>query len=185
MDAGPMITELDVIADISRRLELLGIHYMLTGSVAMNYYAEPRMTRDIDIVVEVTTTDAARLVQELSPDYYIDVDTVKEAVANESMFNILHLEGVIKVDCIIRKSSEYRGLEFNRRAKIKIGNASTYIVSKEDLILSKLYWARDSRSEMQIKDVKNLMQSGYDAEYLETWAEILGIAEVYRECRHG
>ncbi|MEI6128308.1 MAG: hypothetical protein WCQ99_17305 [Pseudomonadota bacterium] len=64
---------------------------------------------------------------------------MKEALQHESMFNLLHLESVIKVDCIIRKSSEYRQVEFNRRTKIKIGDVATYIVSKEDLILSKLY----------------------------------------------
>lgn len=180
-----MNTELDIIADISRRLELLGIRYMLTGSIAMNYYAEPRMTRDIDVVVELMEAHAARLVNELSPDYYIDAYTVKEALQHESMFNILHLESVIKVDCIIRKSSEYRQVEFNRRTKIKIGDVSTYIVSKEDLILSKLYWARDSHSAMQMKDVKNLMQSGYDVEYLEKWAGILAVTDLYRGCMHG
>lgn len=180
-----MNTELDIIADLSRRLELLGIPYMLTGSVAMNYFAEPRMTRDVDFVVEIISADVARLVKELSPDYYIDADMVKEALENESMFNILHLESVIKVDCIIRKSSEYRQVEFSRRAKIKIGTFATYIVSKEDLILSKLYWALDSHSEMQMKDVKNLIESGYDAAYLEKWAGILGVSALYRECIHG
>lgn len=43
-----MKTELDIIADTSHRFDRLGIPYILTGSIAMNYYAEPRMTRDID-----------------------------------------------------------------------------------------------------------------------------------------
>jgi hypothetical protein len=180
-----MNTELDIIADISRRLELLRIRYMLTGSIAMNYYAEPRMTRDIDFVVEIIEANVARLVKELSPDYYIDADAVKKALKYESMFNILHLGSVIKVDCIIRKSSEYRQVEFNRRKKIMIGDVSTFIVSMEDLILSKLYWARESHSEMQMKDVKNLLRSGYDVEYLEKWAGILGVTALYRECLNG
>jgi len=29
-------------------------------------------------------------------------------------------------------------------------------VSKEDLIISKLFWAKDSRSEVQLGDVRNL-----------------------------
>lgn len=40
--------ELDVLRDVSHRLESAGIAFMLTGSMAMNYYAQPRMTRDID-----------------------------------------------------------------------------------------------------------------------------------------
>jgi hypothetical protein len=40
--------ELDILRDVSRRLDSEGIAFMLTGSVAMNYCAQPRMTRDID-----------------------------------------------------------------------------------------------------------------------------------------
>jgi hypothetical protein len=56
-------------------------------------------------------------------------------------------------------------------------------VSKEDLILSKLYWARDSHSEFQFRDVRNLLASSYDAEYLERWLHNLGLDELVKECQ--
>ena len=34
---------------------------MLTGSMALNFYAVPRMTRDLDIVIELEMSDAAKL----------------------------------------------------------------------------------------------------------------------------
>ena len=49
-----MQNELDIVRDVSGRLERGGFSFMLTGSMAMNYYAQPRMTRDIDIVVALT-----------------------------------------------------------------------------------------------------------------------------------
>ena len=48
-------TELDVLRDVSQRLTSGGVAFMLTGSMAMNYYAQPRMTRDIDLVIELAT----------------------------------------------------------------------------------------------------------------------------------
>ena len=45
------MNEIDIVRDVSRRFEQAGIPYMLTGSMAMNYYAQPRMTRDIDVVI--------------------------------------------------------------------------------------------------------------------------------------
>ena len=39
-------TELDILRDVSERLESAQIAFMITGSVAMNYYAQPRMARD-------------------------------------------------------------------------------------------------------------------------------------------
>ena len=48
-----MSEESEVLKEVCRRLEAADISYMLTGSVAANFYAVPRMTRDIDIVIEV------------------------------------------------------------------------------------------------------------------------------------
>jgi hypothetical protein len=46
-----MWNELDVVRDVSNRLDTAGLEFMLTGSMAMNFYAQPHMTRDIDIVI--------------------------------------------------------------------------------------------------------------------------------------
>ena len=103
-------------------------------------------------------------------------------VPHESIFNLIHQESVIKVDCIIRKSSQYRRAEFERRQKISIHNFATFIVSKEDLIISKLSWAKDSHSEVQLGDVRNLLATGYDTDYLQRWTRELGLDTLLREC---
>ena len=129
---------------------------MLTGSMAMNYYAQPRMTRDIDFVVALKPEDADTILRLFTPDYYVSREAVSNSIVRESMFNLIHQESVIKVDCIVRKSIPYRREEFERRQRITIENFSTWIVSKEDLIISKLWWAKDPQSELQLRDVKNL-----------------------------
>ncbi len=173
-----MKNQLDTVCDVSRRLAKLGVPYMLTGSVAMNHYAEPRMTRDIDLVVHLRPEDVQPLVDEFGSDYYVDGEVVREAVRHSSIFNMIRLEGVVKVDCVIRKSSEYRELEFQRRKDVEVGGCSTCVVSREDLILSKLVWAKDSHSEMQLRDVANLMRGGYDREYVGKWSVTLGVGDL-------
>ncbi|HSY19700.1 MAG TPA: hypothetical protein VK815_15260 [Candidatus Acidoferrales bacterium] len=176
-----MQTELDIVRDVSARLDGANIGYMLTGSMAMNYYAQPRMTRDIDVVVALRPTDAARMVEIFSPDYYVSREAVDSSIAHQSLFNLIHNESVIKVDCIVRKQSEYRLTEFKRRQRITIENFETWIVSKEDLILSKLFWAKDSRSETQLGDVKNLISTGCDRGYIEQWTRELGVGSLWQE----
>jgi len=178
-----MQNELDIVRDVSARLERAGIAYMLTGSMAMNYYAQPRMTRDIDIVVALEPGAATMIFREFDPDYYVPHDAVSSAIENPGMFNLIHLESVIKVDCIVRKNTPYRRKEFDRRTHITIEDFSTWIVSKEDLIISKLDWARDSRSELQLGDVKNLLSTGYDEEYVARWTEELGLMDLWKQCR--
>ncbi len=66
------------------------------------------------------------------------------------MFNLIHHASVIKVDCVVLKDEPYRQEEFARRREVIVGGFQTWIVSREDLILSKLYWARESKSEMPV-----------------------------------
>lgn len=178
-----MQDELDIVRDVSGRLESAGIGYMLTGSMAMNYYAEPRMTRDIDLVIALRPEDAQRVVELFSPDYYISDEAVEGSIKLQSLFNLIHNESLIKVDCIIRKQTEFRLKEFNRRQRITMRSFQTWIVSKEDLILSKLFWAKDSRSDFQLRDVKNLVSTGCDRAYIEQWTDQLGLASLWKEIR--
>jgi hypothetical protein len=176
------MNEIDIVRDISHRFEQAGIPYMLTGSMAMNYYARPRMTRDIDVVISIAPEDVDRVAALFRPDYYVTEESIRESIVHESIFNLIHQDSVIKVDCIIRKRSEYRHVEFERRQRISILDFTTFIVSKEDLIISKLFWAEDSHSEIQLGDVKNLLATGFDAAYLERWTRELGLDNLFEEC---
>jgi len=169
-------TELDILRDVSQRLDSARIAFMLTGSVAMNYYAQPRMTRDVDLVVALTADDAEAIVSQFESDYYLDPEMIALAIARQSMFNMIHLESVIKVDCIIRKDDPFRLEEFARRRQIHLVDFDTWIVSREDLLLSKLAWAKDSGSEIQLKDAANLAVSGCDLAYLRSRAGLLSVS---------
>ncbi len=180
-------TELDILRDVSQRLSGAGIAFMLTGSVAMNYYAQPRMTRDIDLVVALTGADAEGVVRLFEADFYIDPETVALAIARRTMFNLIHLDSVIKVDFIVRKDDPYRLEEFARRQEILIKDFHTWIVSREDLILSKLVWAKDSGSEIQLKDARNLLVRECDTGYLRSRAGLLSVLGQFEDLvkRHG
>jgi hypothetical protein len=177
-------TEIDIVRDVSRKLDHAGIGYMLTGSMAMNYYAQPRMTRDIDVVIAIGPNDVEQIASLFEPEYYLSKESMRESIAHESAFNLIHHESVIKVDFIVRKRDEYRRVEFERRQKVSILDFTTYIVSKEDLIISKLWWAKDSHSEIQLSDVKNLLATGYDAAFLKRWISTLGLNNLLQQCLH-
>ena len=134
--------ELEVLKEVARRLEEAGIAYMITGSTAASFYAVPRMTRDIDIVVELSGQDVNRLVEIFAEDFYIERQAVEEAVKRKGMFNLIHTEYVIKVDFVVRKDSPYRRKEFSRRKRVPVDNQFVFVVAPEDLILSKLEWAK-------------------------------------------
>jgi hypothetical protein len=176
-----MTSELDVLGLVSDRLSAANVAFMLTGSFALAYYATPRMTRDLDIVVALDERHLEALVAACESDFYIDADAARNAVRTERMFKLMHLESGVKVDLIVRKSAEFRQVEFARRKPIEIANVRTCIVSCEDLILSKLVWALQSNSELQRRDIRQLLLGSIDLGYIRKWAQQLGVTKLLDE----
>jgi hypothetical protein len=69
---------------------------------------------------------------------------IRSAIARSSIFNVVHVEAVSKVDFIVRKDAEYRIPEFERRRIVEVDGHPIWIASAEDLVLSKLAWAKDT-----------------------------------------
>lgn len=186
MSVRTMLDEFTVLTLVTARLESAGMPYMVTGSVAVSLYAEPRMTRDVDLVVQLDPGDTERLVGMFGAEFICDADRIRDAIDRRSMFNLIHVAAVVKIDFIVRKDTAYREEEFRRRRKTEINGVSIWVVSAEDLILSKLDWARGSRSEIQLRDVRNLLvaQPDLDWRYVDKWAGQLGLSELLNEVRN-
>jgi hypothetical protein len=176
-------SELQVLRDISARLEQAGIHYMLTGSLAMGYYTTPRMTRDIDLVVELSDRDIGRVIALFEADYYVSPDAVVEAVRDRSSFNLIEQASITKVDVFPKKREDFRETEFGRRQQITLGDFSTWIVTAEDLVLAKLLWMQLSPSEIQMRDVRMLLHAPLDTAYVATWSHRLGLDDLLAQAR--
>jgi hypothetical protein len=86
-----MSEEIDVLKIVTGRLERVGIGYMVTGSMALDYYALPRMTRDIDLVVELSPQDAERIVDLFREDFYVDGAAVRQAIERREAFNVIEM----------------------------------------------------------------------------------------------
>jgi hypothetical protein len=112
-------------------------------------------------------------------DYIASFEVKEGSLLHKSMFNLIYKDSLIKVDCVIRKDESYRKIEFDRRQKIILGDFTTYIVTKEDSILSKALWMGEYYSGMQIRDIKNLLTTNYDQNYLQEFIEILGLGKLF------
>jgi len=173
-----MQNEIDILRDVSEKLRSAGIAFMLTGSVAMSYYAKPRMTRDIDIVVALEPNHAEKISALFASDYYVSPEAVSDAIRRKSMFNLIHFASVIKVDFIVLANTPFGRACFDRRSDLNVETFQTTIITREDLVLSKLLWAKDSGSETQLGDVQNLLAGDCDLTYVRTWAGALGVKEI-------
>ncbi len=137
------------------------------------------MTQELDLLRIISERlAAARLPFMLTGSFALSYYGKPRMTRN---LDLMHLESAIKVDLIVRKDSEYRHVEFARRRAVHIAGVSTWIVSRKDLILSKLVWALDSGSEMQMRDVRSLLDDNVDWRYLKQWAPTLGVTALLGE----
>lgn len=186
MTREPLQDQLSILKLVTGRLDDARIPYMVTGSIAGGHYGHPRMTRDIDLVVELTDADAPRLAAMLGPEFAADVDIIRRSVSRGGLFNVIHQDAIVKVDFVMRKDTPYRLEEFGRRRLVDVDGHRLWMVSPEDLILSKLVWAKDSGSELQRRDVRGVLKvqgDALDSAYLERWASTLSVLSLLREAR--
>lgn len=184
MTALPTDDQSRVLLDVVDRLEQAGIEYMISGSIALSAYVRPRMTRDIDIVVAVEPGGAEALLRAFGDAYYLDPDATTTAVRERRLVNAIHHETLVKVDLVMRKNEPFRVAEFGRRRRLTVLDRSMWVVSPEDLLLSKLLWRIASGSSVQWDDAGMLAQTAItDWPYLERWAERLGLAATLEQLR--
>ncbi len=163
----------DVFRRITSALGEAGIAYMLAGSFASAYYGAPRSTQDIDLVIEATEEQLRAFVRLLAQDeYYVDLDAALEARKRQSLFNVVDMVTGWKIDLIIRKSRPFSQEEFSRRTLVNLQDNSLFLASAEDVVVSKLEWARLAQSRRHIEDVAGILRMRWDKldhAYLEKW----------------
>ena len=94
------------------------------------------------------------------------------------MFYVIDPETGWKADLIVRKDRPFSESEFARRLATTYFGTSLHVATLEDLILSKLEWARLGGSARQVEDVRALLRvnAGHvDRAYLERWLDVLGV----------
>lgn len=166
----------DLLFYLCQELERRQIAYMISGSLAMSFYARPRMTRDIDMVILLNPKDIDDFIRIFEHNFYYHRPSIEEEVKKRGMFNVIHHQTGYKVDFIVRKDDEFRKVEFERRNRAKMIGMEAWVVSLEDLILSKFIWIQDYQFAQQMDDIKNLLDSeSLDKQYLIYWIEKLNL----------
>ena len=107
--------------------------------------------------------------------FYCDRDGIKDAMVGPiKMFNIIDHESGYKADFVVLKDDPFRLEEFRRRLKVDYFEKTIYVVSPEDLLISKLIWIQDFQSAVQIEDIKSLVVvDNLDWEYISKWVKQL------------
>jgi hypothetical protein len=156
--------------------------YMLTGSYASSLQGEPRLTHDIDLVVLISASGSKALLDTFTaPDYYLDAQSIQDAIERVGQFNLLDVTGGDKVDFWILTDDPFDQSRFHRRTIEEFAGQKLHVSRPEDTILMKLRWsALSGGSEKQFGDARGVyeLQSGtLDLDYMNHWAKTLGVMD--------
>ncbi len=171
----------------------LNISYVVEGSVASSLLGENRSTQDLDLVIDLESRTAQRLIDAMSGEFYISESAVTEAIAKsrtaprESSFNVIYLPSMEKADiCVMGSNDPFSASVMSRRQLHPVSGLQEegiYIYSPEDIVLQKLSWYKliPGDSQKQQRDVLGVLKvqgERLDLAYLNQWVLTLQLTDL-------
>lgn len=173
-----------VFEKIRSALESAGIPYFVTGSFASSAHGVPRSTNDIDVVIAPTREQLTHLLSQFPESgYALSAEDAFDALNRRASFNIVDYATFWKIDFIIRQYTPFDASRFARKQVIEIAGVRLDTASAEDILITKLWWAKLGESQRQINDAAGIVQvqaDRLDRDYVERWVAVLELDEQWQ-----
>src|SRR4029077_328848 len=159
--------EANLFLMFTQRLNTLGVRYMVSGSVAVIIYGEPRLTHDVDLIVVLDREHIARLPEVFPPTEFYCPPT--EVIAVEAMreqrghFNIIHQETGFKADVYLSGRDPLHGWGLARARRLEVEGQVVVVAPPEYVIVRKLEYYREGSSEKHLRDIRSMLDASPDA----------------------
>jgi hypothetical protein len=178
----------DVIEALTPLVEVfdrLGITYYIGGSVSSSLHGLARQSQDVDVIADVGPDQVRALVQALQSDYYVDEQAWQAAIRHRHLYNVIHLNTMLKLDLIPLKQRAFTREEARRAQShlLEAGTRPVRIASAEDAVLTKLEWFEmgGRSSARQWNDILGIIGrqgASLDLVYLRHWADVLRVRDL-------
>jgi len=179
------LEQAELLSYVVRVLDDRRIAYLIVGSMASMAYGEPRLTRDIDIVVDLRPTQVESLCAAFpADDFYVSLAAARSALVGGGQFNVIHPTSGNKIDFMIARHDAWGREQLKRGRRIELQpDVVASVAAPEDVILSKLLYYQEGHSDKHLRDVAAMMQvSGdeIDQAYIARWAAELHVSEIWQ-----
>ena len=176
----------DLFSYVVSVLERLNISYMVVGGFAAITYGEPRLTLDVDIVVDMQTRHVDSFIAAFPiPDYYVSREGILDSLTRRFPFNIIKPDTGAKVDLVPLPSEPTTRAAFARRRRVvydEINDRAADFAIAEDVFMAKLYAYRQTGSEKHLRDARGILVTQWgrlNLDSLRQWASASGMEETW------
>ena len=174
-------------------LEEVGIPYLIGGALATWAWGEPRTTRDIDMVVDISRGSVEPLSRALkNRDIHLPADIILATMNDDRgdlPLNAIHGPSGYKADLyLLREGDTFRAEAFRRRILVDLGPelGELYLHTPEDLIVNKLYYYSLSQQTKHLRDITAIVENlgeELDEVYIQRWAGKKGLQTLWENLR--
>ena len=170
------------LEDLIDCLDTVGVPYAVTGSVASGIHGKPLTSLDVDLIIEMTPSQARALAERLPGHFYRSDEALVGASQPPGFVNIIDQRSSLKIDLSTMKPGPFPESIMSRVQAVEVGDTglTLRVVSAEDVILMKLLWRQESRSRKQWENALNVVRvrgARLDWGYLHRWAGQLKLSE--------
>lgn len=156
-------------------LDALGIRGAVIGGLAVSLRGLPRMTVDVDLVIQADVDDGLRIARNLPSTPFMPLfEGVEDVVASAFILPVRHRVTGVRVDLAIGMSGFERDA-ISRATPVVVGGTTIPVVSVEDLLVMKALAARP-QDESDIRGLVDVQQESIDWERCLATARSLGEA---------
>ena len=165
----------------TRKLNELGIRYMVSGSVAAIYYGEPRLTNDVDIILFLKRAEVARLPRVFpAEEFYCpppEVIALEAARIQRGHFNLIHHDTGFKADIYLTGEDPLHAWGMAHCQTADLEGDAVVFAPPEYVIIRKLQFYREGRSQKHLRDIGGMLRG-----LGETWDQSMLRGMI---CEHG
>lgn len=160
------MTAPDLIGLFIAPLETEEIPYLITGGVASVIYGDPRFTRDIDLVLDLSPSAATRLASVFAGDaYYLPpMEVLLEEIARVpgGHFNIIHRHTALRADIYLCGDDPLHAWAFQHGRRIQVGDIKISVAPLEYVLIRKLQYHAMSGSDRHLRDIVMMLRISGD-----------------------
>lgn len=182
------------LAELFRRfaqpLHSLGIPYMATGAVAAVVYGEPRLTLDLDLVLQISPADAAPFSAAfpVSEFYVPPLETIEQEAARPSHghFNLLHLDTGLRADIYLAGTDPLDAWGLANRRREEVLGETVWLAPPPYVIVRKLEYFAQGGSTKHLTDIQAMLRIRpdlMDLATVETFVVQRGLEDAWQKAR--